>query len=156
MKKYLLITALLICCIAYARQADPFKTLRTLTGGTWQMRTPKGIIGETWKNGKANELNSEGYKIAGKDTIKLEKVQLVKKEDGIYYISTVKDQNDAKPVPFKLISSANNEFVFSNPAHDFPQRIVYHIVTADSLHAWIDGQYNGKFIKRDFYYKRVK
>lgn len=156
MKKHLFIIALLLCCIAYAQQADPFKSLHALTGGTWQMKTKKGILGETWKKSNTNELNSEGYKITGKDTTKLEKVQLVKKDDGIYYISTIKDQNDAKPIPFKLISSTNNQFVFSNPEHDFPQRIVYHMVTPDSLHAWIDGNYNGKFIKQDFYYKRVK
>ncbi|WP_448697985.1 DUF6265 family protein [Mucilaginibacter sp. AW1-3] len=154
MKKYTLLAALSICCVAYA-QSPGIKVLYPLSG-RWEMQTKKGIFGESWKKVSADELQSTGYSIKGKDTTWLEKVQLIKKPDGIYYIPTVKDENGGKAVPFKLISSVNNEFIFSNPQHDFPQRVIYHLVKPDSLHAWIDGQYKGKYVKQDFYYHRVK
>ncbi|OCX52888.1 hypothetical protein BEL04_00730 [Mucilaginibacter sp. PPCGB 2223] len=154
MKKYLLLAVLLICSVAYA-QSPGIKGLYLLAG-KWEMKTKKGTIGESWKKMNANELQSTGYEIKGKDTTWLEKVQLIKKSDGIYYIPTVKNENGGKPVPFKLISSVNSEFIFSNPEHDFPQRVIYHLVKPDSLHAWIDGQYKGKYVKQDFYYHRVK
>ncbi len=154
MKKYLLLILLLICAIVYA-QSPGIKALYPLTG-RWEMKTKKGIIGESWKKVNAYELQSVGYEVKGKDTTWLEKVQLLKKADGIYYIPIVKDQNGGKYVLFKLTSAVNNEFIFSNPAHDFPQRVIYHLVKPDSLHAWIDGQYKGKYVKQDFYYHRIK
>lgn len=33
---------------------------------------------------------------------------------------------DGAPVAFKMVSSTNQQFVFENPQHDFPKRIVYH------------------------------
>jgi hypothetical protein len=36
-----------------------------------------------------------------------------------------------------------NEVVFENPEHDFPKRIGYRLVSADSLEAWVDGGCTG-------------
>ncbi len=158
MKKEILLIALVLSLIdSYAQQTNNFKPLVMLTGGSWQMKTAKGVTGETWKKVNDNELHNQGYKVnlAG-DTSLLENVQLIKKGNDIYYMSLVKNQNEGKSVPFKLTTSTGKQFIFTNPAHDFPQRIVYEFITPDSLHAWIDGQNNGKFAKQDFYYKRVK
>jgi hypothetical protein len=156
MKLILLFTLLITSYTCCAQKQVDFQTLNQLTGGSWHMKTAKGITGETWKKVSNDELHNQAFKINGKDTTLLERVQLIKKGNDIYYISTVQNQNDAKPVSFKLVEGTNNQFIFSNPTHDFPQRIAYHFVTPDSIHAWIDGQYNGKFVKQDFYYKRVK
>ena len=158
MKILLLTIALISSIICYGQQppAD-FKQLLQLTNGSWQMRTAKGITGETWKKINNSYLQSQGFKInLNGDTSLLEKVKLVKNKDGIYYVSQVPNENKGEEVPFKLTENTNNRFIFINPKHDFPQRIGYEFVTIDSLHAWIDGQYNDKFIKQDFYYKRVK
>jgi hypothetical protein len=156
MKLILVFVLLAASCACFAQKQVDFQTLNQLTGGSWYMKTARGITGEIWKKINNDELHNQAFKIIGKDTTLLEKVQLIKKGNDIYYISIVQNQNDAKPISFKLMDNSNNQFVFSNPAHDFPQRIVYHFVTKDSIHAWIDGQYNGKFVKQDFYYKRVK
>jgi hypothetical protein len=156
MKRSILFAAAITCSFVYSGTTETFKSLQFLAGGTWQMKTKKGLICERWKVINKSELQSQGFKVIGKDTMIEENVHLVQKGDSICYIPTVSNQNGGKPVSFKLISSANKEFVFSNPAHDFPQRVVYHMVSQDSLHAWVDGQYKGKFVKQDFYYKRVK
>jgi hypothetical protein len=44
---------------------------------------------------------------------------------------------------------------FSNPAHDFPQRIIYRRAGADSLHARIEGTRNGQPRGVDYAYVRV-
>jgi len=155
MKKLLLIPLIALCSFTPNNQIDSFKILGNLAGGSWQMKTKKGILGERWKQVSENDMRSQGFKISGTDTTMLETVSLIQKGGNIYYISTVKDENEGKSVPFKLTKSTNNQFVFSNPEHDFPQQIGYEIVAKDSLHAWIDGQYNGKYARQDFYYKRV-
>ncbi len=137
-------------------QQLPFQQLSVLAGGTWVMQTKKGTLCEEWKRAHNTLLTSRAYKTEGTDTILTESVQLSMRGVDVYYTSTVADQNEGRPVRFKLVSANENEFIFTNPDHDFPQRIGYQLVSKDSLHAWIDGKYNGKDVKRDFYYKRVR
>lgn len=153
MKKYLPVV-LVVCCGFI--NADNFRTLHNLAGGTWQMKTKNGYYCERWTKVSSNELKSTGFSVKGKDTTLLEQVKLVSKADGIFYIPVVNNQNSGLPVSFKLTSSTNNEFIFSNPEHDFPQRVAYHFITADSVHAWVDGENKGKYSMQNFYYKRVR
>ncbi len=120
------------------------------------MKTKTGFTCEQWKMINPNELQSSGFDVVGSRTIVEEKVKLIKNRAGIFYIPTVLNQNGGKEVRFKLTSAANGQFVFSNPTHDFPQRIVYQFASKDVLHAWVDGKVKGKFVKQDFYYKRGK
>ena len=123
--------------------------------GKWIMRTGKGFIGEEWIKINDDYLQNRGYMIKGKDTIITERVALTNTKEGIFYTSTVEDQNNKQPIAFRLTAADDNTFVFENQQHDFPKRIVYKLITADSLHAWIDdGTETGK--RQDFYYKRQK
>ena len=137
-------------------QSDSFKTLATLVGGRWQMKAKKGFLCERWTTVNDHELMSQAYKLDGTGSKDLERVTLIQKGDDIFYVPVIKDQNQGKAVEFKLTKATKNQFEFTNPTHDFPQRIVYHIVSQDSVHAWIDGKFKGKFAKEDFYYTRVK
>jgi hypothetical protein len=134
---------------------DVFNELQQLNG-TWKMQTPKGPIFESWKKTGENQMQGGSYKINGKDTIHFEIVKLSQLPDGIFYIPVVKDQNDGIAVAFKMISSANNNFVFENKEHDFPQRIIYHLVSKDSIHAWTEGIKDGKPGRSDYYYTRIQ
>jgi len=117
------------------------------------MLTKRGAICEEWKKVDKNYLQNRGYMIRGADTIVSERVALTKTKDGIFYTSTVEDQNNKQPIAFTMTKSESNVFVFENPEHDFPKRIVYRFITNDSLYAFIDdGTEAGK--KQNFYYKR--
>lgn len=151
-----LFAAIVLASFTGRYQQLPFQQLTVLAGGTWVMQTKKGTLCEEWQRTHNTLLTSRAYKTEGKDTTMMERVQLSMRGTDVYYTSTVADQNGSKPVPFKLVSANDNVFIFSNPDHDYPQRIGYQIVSKDSLHAWIDGKYNGKDVKRDFYYNRVK
>jgi hypothetical protein len=59
-------------------------------------------------------------------------------------------------VHFKLVSAQQGKYIFENKLHDFPQRIIYHLVTPDSIAARVEGQQNGRVDGSDFYFKRVK
>lgn len=129
-----------------------FKKLYALEG-TWKMNTKRGALCEEWKKVNKNYLQVKGYMIKGTDTVINERIALTNTREGIFYTSTVEDQNNKQPIAFKMTKGENNLFVFENPQHDFPKRIVYKLVTADSLHAFIDdGTEAGK--KQNFYYKR--
>ncbi|MEO6232211.1 MAG: DUF6265 family protein [Ferruginibacter sp.] len=134
---------------------DPFRQLNNLQG-TWMMKTGKGFIGESWKKINDSTLQSNGFMIKDGDTINAENVQLIKNKAGIFYIPTVTNQNNQQPVTFRLTSSANNEFIFENPLHDFPKRIGYQLIANDSLIAWIDGGKEQAGSRKMFNYKRVE
>jgi len=106
------------------------------------------------KAGARPLLLSNSYQVKAKDTVLLEQVSLRHTKDGIFYIPVVKE-NDMKPVSFKLTSNSNNSFVFENLLHNFPKRIVYEIVSADSLHAYIDGGPQNSSKRNDYSFRRI-
>ena len=146
------VTALSLSAFMVSDDSKTFKKLYFLAG-TWKMQTKRGAVCEEWKRVNKNYLQSKGYMIRGKDTIISERIALTNTKEGVFYTSTVEDQNNKKAIAFKMTGSENNIYVFENPQHDFPKRIVYKLITADSLHAYIDdGTETGK--RQDFYYKR--
>ncbi len=154
MKKVLIAIIAIIFLSAFIISGSnkTFKKFYALEG-VWKMNTKRGAICEEWKKINKNYFQNKGYMIKGKDTIINERVALTNTKAGIVYTSTVEDQNNKQPVAFKMTGSENNIFVFENPLHDFPKRIVYKLVTADSLHAYVDdGTETGK--KQNFYFKR--
>ena len=156
MRKILIVLAgfILLCAFTTGKN-DDFKKLYALEG-IWQMTTKRGILCEEWKKVNDNYLQNKGYIIKGRDTVITETVALTQKDNAVFYTSTVANQNDQQPVAFKMTKAANNTFVFGNPQHDFPRRIVYQLVSTDSLHAFIDDGIDDSGHKQDFYYKRYK
>lgn len=153
MKKILLAIVVFVGLSAFLpAEKKTFKKLYTLQG-TWKMITKRGAICEEWKKIDNNYLQNKGYMVKGNDTLVNERVTLTNTKEGIFYTSTVENQNNKQPIAFKMTKAENNTFVFENPQHDFPKRVVYRFVTTDSLHAFIDdGTETGK--KQNFYYKR--
>lgn len=124
--------------------------------GTWQLTTPRGNIYETWdKTGKL-QLSGKSYMLKGKDTITFETVKLIQNHDSLFYIPTVKQQNNALPVQFAMKLITDKELVFENKAHDFPQLITYTQLSKDSLVAKISGIQNGKQRVELFPMRKVK
>ena len=132
-----------------------FKKLFILEG-MWKMNTKKGAICEEWKKMDKNYLQSKGYMIKDNDTLVNERVALTRTKEEIFYTSTVEGQNDKKPVAFKMTVASGNTFIFENPEHDFPKRIVYTLLSADSLHAFIDDGLQHSIKVQHFYYARQK
>ncbi len=130
-----------------------FKKLYNLEG-TWKMNTKRGVIVEEWKKMNKHYLQSKGYIIKGSDTVVNERVALTKTKKGVFYTSTVEEQNNKQPIAFKMTKAENNVFVFENKEHDFPKRIIYKFITADSLHAFADDGNDESKKRQNFYYKR--
>jgi len=57
--------------------------------GTWENKTPRGSIYETWSKASDNELLGKSYVVEQRDTIVFETIQLVQEPNGLFYIPTV-------------------------------------------------------------------
>lgn len=157
MKRSFIIIGLLVIIAAFTRPVDDSKTFTRLHAleGTWMMKTAKGFTGEEWIKIDKNYLQNRGFMIKGADTIVTETVALRNEKHGIFYTSTVTGENNQQPVAFQLTRSADNLFVFENAAHDYPKRITYHLISKDSLHAWIDDGSDEASKRKSFSYHRV-
>lgn len=158
MKNSVLIATVVVFLSSFFYPTDNKKTFTKLFAleGVWKMNSKRATICEEWKKIDKNYMQNKGYMIQGVDTTITERVALTKTKAGILYTSTVEDQNNKKPIVFKMTSATENTFVFENPGHDFPKRIVYQLVSADSLHAFIDDAVEGTKKVQHFYYSKQK
>lgn len=124
--------------------------------GTWETKTSRGSIYETWAKLSDDEFSGKSYILKDKDTVAFETIRLVQEQGGLFYIPTVKNQNDGLPVRFAAKTISETQLVFENPQHDFPQIISYTKINADSLVAKISGTKNGEEREQAFPMKRVK
>jgi len=81
-------------------------------------------------------------------------VILEQKNDSLFYKVTVKGQNNNEAVAFYLTTADDDQLVFENPKHDFPNKITYSKISNDSLVAEISGMKDGKESKESYPMKK--
>ena len=124
--------------------------------GEWKCVTTKRVLHEVWWVKNDSCLAERSYFLKNADTVQLETVNLEEHQGKLFYIPTLKDENNGKPVLFKQTSATQNQLVFENLEHDFPQKITYTRITADSLLAETSGIVNGQFRNVQFPMKKIK
>lgn len=141
---------------SWAQQQSKTKKIEWLLG-TWETKTSKGNLYETWTRKSNTEFQGKSYYLKQKDTILLESVRMVEKEKKLHYIVSVKNHNNEQPVDFVSKPMKDpTSFVFENLQHDFPQTIIYKKVSKDSLFAEISGIMNGKMARQAFPMKKIQ
>jgi len=121
--------------------------------GTWQSKSPEGLLVEKWQKLNDSTYSGKSYFLAGKDTAFTESIVIQQRGGKLYYIPTVKNQNNGKPVTF---TQKGTGLIFENLKHDYPQKITYVKVKPDSLVAEISGISKGKFKSEKFPMGKVK
>ena len=113
--------------------------------GEWQNQSSQGLLTETWTRENDSTLTARSYfiKTAG-DTLHLEVITLSEDKSGVRYVPTVQGQNNNNPVTFKMTASDETSMTFENPQHDYPSKIVYRKINADSIVAEISGVQQGQ------------
>jgi Domain of unknown function (DUF6265) len=124
--------------------------------GNWENVTKESVSREIWQQKNDSTLFGESFTTVEKDTVFYEKIDLIQRNDSLFYIVSVRDQNKEKPVSFYMIKSTDSQIVFENPKHDFPNKIEYNKVGNDSIFAKIYGSENGKEMTIDFPMNRSK
>ena len=119
------------------------------------MESGRGPIYEEWKKVSDTKLSGRSYRINNNDTAVFEQLEIYLENGNIIYSPIVRGQNNGQAVSFRLITDNEKRFVFENKEHDFPQRIIYHLVSNDAVHARIEGTRNGQERGSDFKYSRV-
>lgn len=120
--------------------------------GCWAATGGEAGSGEQWTWPAGGTMLGTSRTIRAGKTVAWEFLRIAQRADGgLDYISIPSGQNQTA---FKLLRSAPQEVVFENPAHDFPQRIIYR-VDGDQLQARIEGERDGSLKGVDFPMRRV-
>lgn len=124
-------------------EKEKIKTAHWLLG-TWQNKATDGVLSEIWTKANDSTYLGQSYFVKEKDTIHFETIVLQQIGENLKYITTVKGQNEDKPVTFSLIETTGNQLIFENKKHDYPQKISYKKADKNNLNTSISGMINGK------------
>lgn len=144
MKQTLVIAALVVAAsiaMDARRQTKPTLDALAWMAGSWS-GTSRGIeMEEHWTAPKGNSMIGMHRDVGKGRTLGFEFLRIEQQGDAVVYLSMPNGRSPATPFPLKDVSGTR--VVFENPAHDFPQRIIYWKDGAD-LRARIEGTQNGK------------
>jgi len=78
---------------------------------------------EIWKKNSNSEYSGIGFTMQNNDTIKQERIQLIKL--GEKWVLEVQPQDEPEPIRFNMTSYNQQEFICENKILDFPKLIKY-------------------------------
>jgi hypothetical protein len=108
--------------------------------GTW--KSDNSEIYEHWNLLNNKTMKGFSYKIKNGELIVSEYLDISGTGDDVIYTASVINQNLGRGIDFKLIKS-DSVYIFENPNHDFPKRIVYKKLSeSDMLVQVSDGDQN--------------
>ena len=148
----LLLTVLLFANTTLIAQSKGIEQFGWMLG-SWKGETGEGVLYESWVRRDENTMLGEGYYIVNADTVLTELLRIQKVGNYWTFIPII---NNNQPALFTLIESGNNNWVFENKEHDFPQRVVYSQRKGGSMFAWIEGEMDGEQMKEEYLMERIK
>ena len=134
-----------------APPADPITALAWLAG-CWERRAGTTTIEETWLPPRGGLMLGVSRTVRDGEAVDYEHMRIEVADGRLAFTAKPARQPEATFVASEVRAGAVR---FENPAHDFPQRIVYRRAGSDSLHARIEGTRNGRERAVDFRYARV-
>lgn len=149
----LLLILLISCNKSEKKETQKIDQLDWLIG-TWENNSKEGQLSENWEQINDSTFNGQTYFIKGNDTLHNETFIVNQIKDSIFYIPTIKGENNDKPVIFTLTQSTEKQFTFENPKHDYPTKVVYTQVSADSVVVEISGVVDGVFSSEKYPMKK--
>ncbi|MBV8035980.1 DUF6265 family protein [Roseateles sp.] len=144
--------AVLLSAACAAAQADPFAPVAWLAGCWSQQGREAGSV-EHWMAPAGGVMLGMARMLKNGRVVEFEFMQIRADADG--RLSFVAQPQGRPPTAFPLLRQAEAEAVFENPAHDFPQRVLYRREAADRLVARIEGRSNGQERGIDFPMQRT-
>lgn len=144
MKSTSLIAAILTLNVAVAAATPPDNaTVKDLAwmAGHWRLDQGTTVVEEGWFAPAGGGMVGMNRTVSGNRTTAFEFLRIQETDGGIVLFASPGGR--CPETEFTLIGLDGHRAVFSNPEHDFPQRIIYRR-EGDHLHAEIEGTTGGK------------
>ena len=140
-------------CLGATFQAPTTNAVARLgwIAGCWERTNGPTIVEEQWMRPRGGTMLGMGRTTRRDTVVEFEQIRIFERAGKLVYAATPSGQ---APAEFEAATSSDTLVTFENPAHDFPQRIIYRRRGADSLVARIEGTRNGQQRGTDFPYRR--
>ena len=115
--------------------SDQLSRLQWLAG-CWSGTSAGNAVEENWMPLRGGTLVGAARAVRGDLTTSIELAVIRMRGDTLVFHAYPVGQ---QPAQFAVESLSDSVVAFANPAHDFPQRIIYRHVAADSLVARVEG-----------------
>ena len=145
------LAATILLLAAPARAQGPLDRLAWL-GGCWQRTAGATTIDEQWMAPRGGAMLGVSRTVRRDTVVEYEFLRIYAAGDTLVYDASPSGQRRTE---FRAFPVGDAEIAFANPAHDFPQRIVYRRTGADSVIARIEGMRGGQLRTISFPYRRV-
>jgi hypothetical protein len=133
--------------------ADIDVTSLAWMAGCWSPEQGEAGSGEHWLSPAGGTMLGVSRTVKNGKTVAFEFMQLRHDVDGkLVLIALPSGQQETT---FIAVASERNSVTFENPAHDFPQRVIYRLQPDGKLSARIEGMRDGKLRGIDFSMQRV-
>ena len=121
--------------------------------GCWQTEGKDRVTIEQWMAPAGDLMLGMSRTISGGRAVEFEFMQIRQLENGeVVFIARPSGQPEAT---FKLVKADEREVIFENPAHDFPQRVIYRSESKDALVGRIEGKMDGEERAVSFPMRRI-
>ena len=136
--------------------ADTSLTALAWLAGCWRGNVNQREFREHWLPLRGELLVGAGHTVAGGKTQDYEFLRIEARADGLFYVAAPRNQ---KETAFKLAGRTSDGpdeiFTFANPAHDFPQAIVYRRGSEGWLYVHVEGKLGGEERRIIYPFRRV-
>ena len=122
-------------------------------GGCWKAANAEAGSEEYWMPAAGDTMMGMGRTVKQGKTVTHEFMQIRVGADGV--LSFVAHPAGQRTAAFAMLRMSDNEVVFENAQHDFPQRVAYKLEADGKLAARIEGTRNGALRVIDFPMNRV-
>jgi len=119
--------------------------------GHWIGTSEGAQVEEHWTTPVGGTMLGNARTVQDGKTVFFEYLRIEAKDEAIVYLASPMGRDP--PTPFTLVEQTQDRLVFENPAHDFPQRIVY-AREGEQLRARIEGVQAGRATSSEWVYAR--
>lgn len=151
-RSVLAMALLLLSASGSAARAADISRLAWL-GGCWKGEAAEPGSGEHWLPLAGGTLLGVSRTVKQGKTVEFEFMQIRTLAEG--QLAFIAMPSGQRTTAFPLLRLSENEAVFENPRHDYPQRVIYRLDSPTSLVARIEGMRKGVLRGTDFPMNRV-
>lgn len=127
--------------------------LPTWLSGCWASESDEAGSGEYWSSGAGGQMFGLGRTLRQGKIIAHEFMHISSDSSGKLLFTA--HPSGKKSVTFSQIVARENEVIFENLQHDFPQRVIYRLSSEKKLTARIEGLKAGQTRGIDFAMRRM-
>ena len=122
--------------------------------GCWAYDGREPGSGEYWMSPAGGTMFAVSRNVRDGHTVAFEYLRISETEGQSLALFAI--PSGQEPTRFEVLSLTENEVVFENPGHDFPQRIIYRLGDNGALLGRIEGNSEGREVAVDFPMTRTK